>query len=431
MWRTRDEILERIRLGEDGVLECKDVWFAGAKISGPKQDDLADEIAAFANSRGGLLILGVKDSPRTVTGIPFERLDEVEALVLQACEDSIAPAAAPFIERTMLPNSTGEDVPVIRIEVARSLTVHRSPRGYLHRVGSAKRQLTPDGLARLFQQRSQSRLIRFDETPVPESSLDDLDDKLWRRYAADSDLDQREVLLSKLGMIAEDDFGTWRLTLAGLLLGTHAPEKYVPNAFIQAVAYWGTEIKVSDDSTYQKDARDIFGALDRQVLDACDFVRKNMQVPAMKSTEGGRIDLPQYDIAAVFEAVTNAVAHRDYSMTGSKIRLRMFDDRIELSSPGMLANSMSADALPYRQATRNETIASLLARCEIDHPRLIQHRRHFMDRRGEGVPLILARSEAISGRRPVYRVIEDLEVILTIYAADALPPKSEADNRPH
>jgi predicted HTH transcriptional regulator len=118
---------------------------------------------------------------------------------------------------------------------------------------------------------------------------------------------------------------------------------------------------------------------------------------------------------AVFEAVVNAVAHRDYSMYGSKVRIRMFDDRLEMYSPGMLPNTMTPESLPYRQAARNETLTSLLARCPVKGE--WTHRGHIMDKRGEGVPIILSRSEALSGRKPEYRLIDDSELMLTIYAA--------------
>ncbi|HCZ15445.1 MAG TPA: transcriptional regulator, partial [Candidatus Accumulibacter sp.] len=181
MLANRGELLAKIRLGEDSFLELKEVRLAGGKIRGPAQDDLADELAAFANSAGGVLLLGVEDKAREVVGIPIERLDAVEALLRQACEDSLRPPLAPLIERLTLPDGDGNEQPVLRVEVARSLFVHQSPGGYLHRVGSSKRPMPPDHLARLFQQRSQSRLIRFDETPVMVATLADLDEPLWRR----------------------------------------------------------------------------------------------------------------------------------------------------------------------------------------------------------------------------------------------------------
>ncbi len=418
MFATRSELLEKIRLGEDSFLELNEIRLAGEKIRGPEQNDLANELAAFANGSGGVLLLGVHDKTREALGIPLDRLDAVEALVRQACEDSINPPCVATIERMSLPDNAGVEQPVIRVEVPRSLFVHQSPGGYYRRVGSAKRQIPPDQLARLFQHRSQTGLIRFDESPVSWAEMADLDENLWRRFATPLSDDAPELLLSKLGIAAQDDGGIWRPTVAGLLMACRNPEQFLPTAFIQAVAYSGTSIAPRGESPYQLDARDLTGPLDEQIMDACHFVRKNTRVAARKSEMGGRQDLPQYDMTAIFEAVTNAVAHRDYSVTRSKVRLRIFEDRLELYTPGMLANTMTPESLPFRQAARNEAVASLLARCRIEREDLIDHRIHIMDKRGEGVPLILSRSEALSGRLPEYRLIGESELMLTIWAAD-------------
>lgn len=421
MFSTRSELLEKIRLGEDTFLELKEVRFAGGKVKGPNQDLLADELAAFANGTGGVLLLGVEDSNRTVIGIPLDKLDDVEALVRQACEQSVKPPLAPIIERITLPDLAGAEQPIIRVSVDRSLFVHQSPDGYLHRVGSSKRQIPPDQLARIFQQRSQSRLIRFDETPVSQAALTDLDEGLWRRFAPAQSGDISEVLLNKLAMAAQDDRGQWHPTVAGLLMGSNVAQRFMPGAFIQAVAYQGTDIVPASEAAYQRDAQDITGPLDKQILGACAFVRKNMRVAAYKREQGGRQDVPQFDMLAIFEAMTNAVAHRDYSIAGAKVRLRLFDDRLELYSPGMLPNTMTPESLPFRQAARNEALTSLLARCPIDDGELATHRQHIMDKRGEGVSIILEASERLSGKRPEYRLNDESELMLIIYSANVEP----------
>src|SRR3982751_819057 len=105
-----------------------------------------------------------------------------------------------------------------------------------------------------------------------------------------------------------------------------------------------------------------------------------MRVAAWKHL--GRRDMPQYDMTAVFEALVNAVAHRDYSIHGAKIRLRMFSDRLELYSLGAIPNTMAVDSLPYRQAARNEAVTSLLAKCAVpDDERDLSGRSTMMDRR--------------------------------------------------
>jgi predicted HTH transcriptional regulator len=418
MFDTPKELIDKIRLGEDSLLELKEVRFAGKRVNGPHPNSLADELAAFANSRGGVCVLGVEDGTRDLIGIPIDQLDLVETFVRDLCVALIDPPLNPSIERMFLPSGTGVEVAVIKIDVTRSLFVHRGPGGYLHRVGSSKREMSPEYLARLFQQRSQARIIRFDEQVVPLASLDDLSEPLWQRFGTPRSRDEREDLLAKLGMVRADDDGTIRPTLAGVLMATEDPRRWLPNAFIQAVAYRGREARpdVAGD-VYQLDAADISGPLDRQVIDACRFVMRNMKTAASKDL--GRKDIPQFDMTAVFEALVNAVAHRDYSIHGSKIRLRLFEDRLELYSPGAIPNTMTVESLPYRQSARNEVLSSLLAKCPVpaDVPWLRTDRQTLMDKRGEGVRIILDNSNELAGRAAEYRVLDDAELLLTIPAA--------------
>lgn len=418
MLATRSELLEKIRLGEDSFLELKEVRFAGSKLRGPTQDDLADELAAFANSAGGVLLLGVEDKSRMIIGIEINKLDAVETVLREACEQSIRPSLAPVIERLTLPDTAGMDQPVIRVEVKRSLFVHQSPGGYLQRVGSSKRPIPPDQLARLFQHRAQTRLIRFDETPVSRANMDDLSEPLWRRFALRNTPDDDATHLKKLAMAREDETGVLRPTVAGLLMGSEHGQVYLPTSYIQAVAYRGTTVVPEGDALYQLDAQDITGPLDRQILRACDFIRRNMKVQAYKQESGGRVDVPQFSLRAVFEAITNAVVHRDYSMPGSRIRLRLFADRLEIYTPGMLINTMNPEDFPLRQAARNEVIASFLARCPVGDSEFGGDRQYIMDRRGEGVPIILEQTLELAGQSPTYQVIGQSELLLTIPGAN-------------
>lgn len=421
MFDSPKALLDKIRLGEDSLLELKEARFAGQRVTAPHRDSLADELAAFANASGGVCVLGVDDATREIIGIPIEQLDVIEGFVRQICNDSIEPPLLAVIEKLTLPTELGTDVAVLRVHVPKSLFVHRSPGGYLYRIGSSKRQMSPDYLARLFQQRSQARIIRFDEQVVPRAALGDLEDELWQRFRTQrSATESNEALLDKLGMARRDDEGTWRPTVAGVLLAAKDPRGFLPNAFIQAVAYAGTSSSPSGASdAYQLDAADISGPLDRQVADAWRFVARNMKTAATKKV--GRRDLPQYDLTAIFEALVNGVAHRDYSIQASKIRLRLYSDRFELFSPGALANTMTVESLPLRQSARNEVITSLLARCPLPSALggLETDRTAFMDKRGEGVSIILDRGQMLAGRRPEYRILDGDELLLTIWAAPA------------
>ena len=403
---TDADLAGRIRLGEDSTLEFKAVVLAGDRVRSPDRREFADELAAMANGRGGTVVLGVDDRSREILGLPLDGLDVVEGWVREICNDSVKPPLDADIRKLELADAGGRRVPVVRIDLARSLFVHRSPGGYFRRIGSSKREMAPEALARLFQERSQSRMIRFDESVVPGTSAGDLHYSLTQRFSRE---DTSKETLRKLRIVADDDDGTERLTLAGVLLCTPEPQRWLPHACIQAVSYAGQRT----DTDYQTDARDIGGPLDEQVAEALHFVRRNMLVRATKRL--ARSERPQFSERAVFEALVNAVAHRDYSMAGARIRLHLFGDRLELYVPGALANTLAPDSLHLRQSSRNELIVSLLARCSAPAD---LGRSHMMDRRGDGVPIIRSECEQLSGCLPEYSLIDDSELQLVIPAAE-------------
>ena len=419
MFDSKKAFLNKIRFREDTYIEVKEIRFAGRRVSAPRRDSIADAITAFANTRGGVLVLGVDDKSYDIVGIPPDRIEKVTNYVREVCADKIDPPLESYsIEHVLLTSDDGEEVAVVRIDVPQSLFIHRSSGGYMQRLGNSKRPMSTEYFTRMLQQRSQARLIRFDEYSVSGALFTDLNAALLERFRLEGSNDNEEVLACKLGMATKQDTGEVQPTVAGVLLGTDGPTQWLAHSYIQAVAYHGNSVSQSLDSEwYQLDAKDFAGPLDRQIEDACLFVVKNQKIRAKKVT--GRVDYPQYDMSSVFEAIVNAVAHRDYSIHGSRIRLHMFSDRIELYSPGALVNSMTVDDLAYRQSSRNETLTSLMARCPVPAgiPGLDTPRTSLMDRRGNGVEIIFARSERLSGKSPVYEMLGDAELRLTIYAA--------------
>lgn len=411
MTTPSDALSRRIRLGEDSTLELKRILLAGRRVTGPDRGRFADEIASMANGSGGTVVLGVDDETHDVLGIPLDFLDIVETWVREICNDSINPPLDATIRKLEIRGSSGDLLAVIRIDVPRSLFVHKSPGGYFRRIGSSKREMSPEFLARLFQERSQSRLIRFDESVVPGTGPTDLDEQLVARFLPRPQT-PADIHLSKLRIAAEDDDGILRLTVAGVLMCTREPVRWLPHAQIQAVSYAGER----SDVNYQTDARDLDGPLDSQVLEALHFVRRNMRLSATKAV--ARAERPQFSERAVFEALVNAVAHRDYSMAGARIRLHLFRDRLELYVPGDLANTLTTDSIHLRQYSRNELIVSLLARCEVPGSTGLDRTR-MMERRGDGVPIILEASRELSGRLPEYSLFDDSELRLIIWAAAA------------
>ncbi|MFZ4614766.1 MAG: ATP-binding protein [Rectinemataceae bacterium] len=413
MYDSPEELLAKIRLGEDSTIEFKSVRFKGTKPE-LSRDSLADEIAAFANSADGVLLFGIDDKSRAVEGIPLEHLDNIEAMVSELVNDVVKPSVYVRILKMTLPNEMGISVPVLKVDIPRSLFVHKSPGGYFHRLGDKKRELSPEALARLFQQRSQTRLIRFDEQPVPGTSIMDLDESLWKRFAGVAS-ETIDTTLEKLKLIANDDSGIARITVSGVLLATRSPHDFMSNALIEAVTYRSA----TADSNYQVDALTIKGPLDEQVRQCMAFAKRNMKTAAFK--DPGRVEVPQYSLRAIFEAVVNAVAHRDYSLHGSKIRFFMFPDRLEIYSPGAIPNSMTIASMPLRQSTRNELITSLLARCPVDASEGALGRQLMMEKRGEGVPIIFEETIALTGQRPEFRLIDEVELLVTIPSAQLRP----------
>lgn len=409
------ELIRRLRFGEDSVLELKRVRVSGKRVKEPSRNSVADELAALANAQGGTLVLGVDDKTRLAEGIPLEHLDVVETWIREICNDLVKPPLDADILKQEAPNAEGRLVPVVRVDVPNSLFVHKSPGGYFRRLGSSRRELSPEALARLFQERSQSRVLRFDGSVVPDTTPGDLHYSLTRRFvegdpeAVPETPEEELAVLRKMRIVTDDSDGRARLTLAGVLLCTCEPQKWLPHAYIQAVSYAGERT----DAVYQSDARDISGPIDQQVEEALHFVRRNMLVRATKRT--ARSERPQFSERAVFEALVNAVAHRDYSRHGERIRMHIFGDRLELRVPGGLANGLDADSLHLVQSCRNELLVSLLARCPVP-PGADVGRKRLMDRRGDGVPVIRRESRELSGRLPEYALVGDVELQLVIWA---------------
>lgn len=412
MFNSPEELLRKIHLGEDSSLELKAVRFRGEQITGPSRDKLANELASMANTNDCVIVMGVDDETREVTGIPRERMEAVERYVYEICNDSIEPPVRFLSFRMELPDSTGTSKIVLKIEIPRSLFVHESPGGYFYRQGSSARKIPPEYLERMFQQRSHTRLFRFEEQSVPQSSMNNLRKELWERYTTRSNEQADTVLLKRSLLVKNEKGGTPDASVAGVLFCCEHPESFLPNAFIEAVRYRGTK----QDSNYQIDAKKIHGPLDRQIKDSMAFFRKNQTVGAIKQPH--RVEKPQFSERAIFEAVVNAVAHRDYSIFGSKIRFFMFDDRLEIYSPGALPNTVTVDSIHLRQATRNELITSLLAETPIEETIGRIGRDFYMEKRGDGVPIIMNESEALSGKKPAYKLIDDSELLLTIYSAE-------------
>ena len=416
---VRDEdIRQQLRLGEDSRWEFKEVRFSGSRPVSPTRDDFADEMIAFANGNGGLLLCGATDDGH-LQGLSRQQVVALSMMLAEVGTDTIEPAL-----RVEAHNRELDGKAFVLVDVPRGDSLHeRRGRSFI-RVGPSKRILTTEERMRLAQRRARHRYLWFDEQAVPGTGLETLHERLWEPLLSATGAADPARGLESLRLAVLDDAGVLRATVAGVLLCTRNPHELLPGAAIMATHYAGT-----DRASGQLDAQEIVGPLQQQIADAVRFVARNMRVAARK--EPARENVPQYSAEAVFEAVTNAVAHRDYSVAARRIRLSMFADRLEIDSPGVLPNGMTVESMEASQATRNEVIASVFGRVPVGDVPGSAHRQFLMERRGDGVSIILNRTWETAGAQATYRLVDGKNLVVDIPAARLEPTAGKAAIRVH
>ncbi len=408
---TSNEILEKIHSGENSGVEFKEIY-PNTKLQSSR-DNFADEIVAFANHQGGLIIFGVTDKTHQIIGIEHSLSKKLIRFIGEICSDSLEPALVDFyVDNIKIPNEMGEEKNLVYMEIGKSLWLHKTRNGFFYRHAESKKPMTTEQILRIGNSRSQARIIYFDEQIVPKTNKETLQKEFYQKFIAENPNDEIDLLLKRRLLVKKN--GDYSASVSGLLMCNSKPEDYLYHSFIQAVYYNGK----TKDANYQIDAKDFTGTLDRQIVDAFKFVQKHNTVSATKNI--GRVEKPQYSMKAVFEAIVNAVVHRDYSKYMSKIRLFMFSDRLEIYSPGALANALTVDNLAYNQISRNPLLSRLLSEITLENDMAMQvNRKYFLERRGEGVGIILGESEALSEKKPTYEMFGE-ELLLTIFAAESL-----------
>lgn len=403
MLNTLEAIERQIRAGEDARVEFKEVILGPKGVKSPNTEAIASEMVAFANTCGGTILLGVDDDG-IIQGLPDHRIKDVERWIINVATHNCDPPIEPVLLKERLLRHDGTETTILLVEIPRGLYVHATSSGrHYVRVGSSKQLVTGPRLTRLFQNRG--RAFVFDEQPVLTATRDDLDqNKLDHYFDAPLKTITWLDLLRNTKIIATMEDNILRPTVAGLLIFGSMPQNHLPSAFIEAAVYRGAH-RTSDDLVH---AESIKGCVDSQIEDAVEFVDRFMLKPARKPA--GRADYPQYDIRAIHEAVVNAVAHRDYSIIGSKIRMFLYSNRMEISSPGGLPNTLTPQSMAYRVFTRNQLLVNFLSRTKSSKTGNV-----FLESRGEGVQTILNLSESHSGRLPVYDLHGE-ELLLTIWA---------------
>ncbi len=339
-------ILTQIALGEDSTHQFK--------VDVRNGESLAAEMAAFANSGGGTLYIGVADDGAT-TGLTKEDVARINQLISNAASQLVRSPLTVQTENVALEN--GRLVIVLRVPQGIDKPYFDKNGVIWLKTGADKRRVnSKEELRRLFQMTDQ---FHADELPT-KAGIDKLDKLRFRDFLRD--VYQQALPETRQGLtqllqnmnLASDD---GHLNLAGVLLFAEQPERIKPQFVIKAIRYPGNQIHVSD----YIDTEDFAGPLPKLFADALAFIMRNLH-----KTQGGRgVNAPgRAEIAeAVFEELlVNALVHRDYFVS-APIRLFIFDNRIEIISPGHLPNNLTVEKIRTGNSNiRNPILVSYVAK---------------------------------------------------------------------
>lgn len=341
-----DNLLSQISLGEDSNHQFKQ------NIT--NADSLASEMAAFANADGGVIYIGVSDDG-SIPGLCFSDVTRINQIISNAASQHIK---SPLTVKT-------ENIPVGNNRIVIALTIPKGQdKPYFDRngviwfkTGADKRKINSrEELCRLFQS-----VDRFhaDELPT-KTGIDKLDKLRFRDFLQKTfdiplpeDPDELRILLQNMNLATEEGV----LNLAGVLLFTEHPEWIKPQFIVKSVRYPGNTIHVSE----YIDTEDFSGPLKRIFDDAMAFIMRNLhkiQAGRGVNTPG----IPEVPPVVFEELLVNALVHRDY-LISAPIRIFIFDNRIEIISPGNLPNNLTVEKIRKGNSNiRNPVLVSFIAK---------------------------------------------------------------------
>jgi ATP-dependent DNA helicase RecG len=376
----RLELLERITNGEDSFTEFK------REVDNP--NSFACEIIALANSGGGQIFVGVDDDG-TITGVADRQ--RTEERIINIGRNNIVPSIDLQIEGIAV-NQT--DVLVVHVPRRLGRPYHNNNGQCYIRVGSTRRLASPDEQARLL---AAAGLFHFEETPVARTTPNDLDTEVFADYyerVYGEPFVQAEVpfqrMLENMRFVVYDVAEVARLSVAGLLLFGKKPQEYLRYSGISAVRWDGV---IAGETII--DRQEIQGRIPQIIDFAESFVLRNTRLQT-NITAARQQDREEYPRAALREAIVNAVAHRDYSISGSQVRLFLFDDRLEVYSPGGLPNGVTLDNVrTHFSRARNEILVRVLLNLG------------YVNSLGSGIPRMIRLMKQHTGREPDFEVREN------------------------
>lgn len=317
-------------------------------------ESLAGEIVAFSNGRGGRILVGISDLGEVV-GLSPDDIRRINQLISNASTNLVRPSVNPYTENVAM--ASGPVVMVISIVEGLSKPYADKNGVYWAKSGSDKRRITSrEELQRLFQG---ADLVHADEVPVAGTTAGDVDlDHLGRFFGnqfgepLDTALDRDGIpvaqLLNNLGLARDAT-----LNLAGLLLFGRQPQRHRPALVVKAVSFVGSD----PAGTRYRDSEDISGCLLDMYKDTMGFLTRNLRhIQGDKGFNSeGDLEVP---VHALEELVVNMLLHRDYFVS-APWRVMVFDNRLELISPGSLPNNLTVENIQNGVSViRNPLIAS-------------------------------------------------------------------------
>lgn len=379
----------------------EDQWFE-RKSARAAPKDVANDLIAFANAEGGVLVIGLSEGRVQGVGDQPRHLNEWRQAHL---DFSVPPVPARFSEKPCL-NAAGAPDALLVIEVEPSDRVHANHRDEVYlRAGDETRRLRGSQAQELLYDKGQAF---FESTPVADTGTDDLDRALLDSYAeALGHPDPLRVLHAR-GLMTRQG----RLTIGALLLfGRHPQERY-PEATVRVLRYAGSERGTGSRQQLLDDARHD-GPLPLVITAAAQEIVRRVPTRQALGVDGlfGPVGLIPRD--AWMEGLVNAVIHRSYSLMGDHIRIEVFDDRIEMESPGRFPGLVDpGDPESVTRFARNPRIARVCADLR------------FGQELGEGIRRMFEEMRLAGLADPSYRQTSG-SVVLTL-SAEAVDRELEA-----
>ena len=355
-------------------------------------NSLAKEMVAFANTSGGVILLGVEDDG-SISGLPDDK--NYEEWVSNIARNNVIPALSLGIKPQII---DAQSVLYIEIPKGSEKPYQTQQNQFLTRVGSTNRTATQGELMRMFQQ---SGMFHFDQVAVSNTSINDLNMGALDQYFTPYEIEfsketeaERKQLLINTDILAVPG----ETTVGGLLMFGINPSRYLPQASIMFAHFDGTE-----PSAELFNRQEIIGTLPYQV-DTAVAILKNHLVRPSTIVGTKRVDTAVLPPDRVLrEMVVNACVHRNYSINGARIRLFIYDDRIECISPGRLPNSVTVEKLRFGVSHASNPVLLKF----MDNLR-------YIDRLGRGFPMIFREMEKLGKTVEVVEFGEELRVVISL-----------------